>query len=78
MTEPLLTNERAKREWAWIVKHVGEAAALAALERLGNHRPYPLNVARALGLRMPLELAEPPRHRRDCTDLRRILKQPAG
>lgn len=78
MTKPLLTNERGQREWAWIVGQVGEAAALSALERLGTRRPYPLNVARVLGLTLPDDLAETPRHRRDCADLLRILKQPAG
>lgn len=78
MTEPLITNDRGQREWAWIVGQVGEAAALAALERLGTRRPYPLNVARVLGLVLPDDLAEAPRRRRDCTDLLRALKQPTG
>ena len=57
MTEPLLTNARAAREWQWIISQVGERRALAALEQLGNRKPYPLNVARILGLKLPSALA---------------------
>ena len=78
MTEPLLTNDRGQREWAWIVGQVGEAAALAALERLGNRKPYPLNVARALGLSLPADLAEPPRTPRNVRELWRNIKQATG
>lgn len=59
--EPLLSNDRAKREWAWIVERVGEEAARAAIARLpGARKPYPLNIARVLGLRLPAHLAEEP------------------
>lgn len=61
MTEPLLTNDRAHREWNWIVKRAGETAARKAIEALsGGQRPYPLNIARKLGLELPKELADPP------------------
>lgn len=60
MTEPLLTNDRARREWAWIVAKVGAEAAKASLETLGSQRPYPLNVARRLKLKLPSSLAEAP------------------
>ncbi|MCX7689060.1 MAG: cryptic plasmid protein A [Fimbriimonadales bacterium] len=59
--EPLLTNERAQREWQYIIERVGEQAARAAIERLpGNRRPYPLNIARVLNLQLPPELATAP------------------
>lgn len=62
MTEPLLTNDRARREWQWLVATVGEAAALDALAKLGNRKPYPLNAARILGLSIPASVTEAPRH----------------
>lgn len=60
MTEPLITNARARREWQWIVSQVGIERATAALERLGNRKPYPLNIARLLGLKLPDALANEP------------------
>lgn len=63
MTEPLLTNERAVREWAWLVERFGMEACQAALDGLpGSRRPYPLNVARQLGVTLPdgLETAPTP------------------
>lgn len=75
--EPLLTNDRARREWAWIVTKVGEPTAVAALERLGNQRPYPLNVAKILKISLPLDLEKEPliqRHIGDFEALRHILK----
>lgn len=76
--EPLITNPRAAREWAWIVQQVGEQAALEALGKLpGNRRPYPLNVARVLGLRLPPDLAQEPldreKARQRIAALRRAL-----
>ncbi|MCX7689055.1 MAG: hypothetical protein N2045_13915 [Fimbriimonadales bacterium] len=59
--EPLLTNDRARREWDYIVQRVGEAAAREAIKKLpGNRRPYPLNIARVLGIKLPQELATAP------------------
>lgn len=61
MTEPLLTNDRSRREWAWLVSKVGAEAAKTALASIsGGQRPYPLNVARKLGLELPKELADAP------------------
>lgn len=60
MTEPLLTNDRAKREWEWIVRQVGEATAVAAMNALNRQKPYPLNIARKLKLKLPANLAEDP------------------
>ncbi|WP_312283590.1 hypothetical protein [Candidatus Igneacidithiobacillus taiwanensis] len=54
--EPELTNDRARREWQWLCREVGETVARAALARLpGKRRPYPLNVARVLGIELPPE-----------------------
>lgn len=58
--QPLLTNERARREWEYIVARVGEARALEAIARLGNRKPFPINIARALKLDLPEHLAEDP------------------
>ena len=53
--EPELTNDRGRREWAWLVRRVGqdraEAAVAAAVQR--GRRAYPLNAARELGLELP-------------------------
>lgn len=60
MTEPLITNQRGQREWDWIVAQVGLEAAQSALQTLpGGKRPYPLNIAKALGLKLPERLSEP-------------------
>jgi hypothetical protein len=53
---PLITNERGRREWLWIVNRVGERTALEAICRLpGQSKPYPLNIARVLKLSLPDE-----------------------
>ena len=53
--EPELTNDRGRREWAWLVRRVGqdraEAAVAAAVQR--GRRAYPLNAARELGIELP-------------------------
>lgn len=61
MVEPLLTNDRGRREWAWLLRRVGEdraRQALAAAVRRGR-KPFPLNAARELGLSFPPESALP-------------------
>lgn len=53
-SDPTLTNEQAKKEWAWICATVGEHTARSAIALLpGGRKPYPLNIARALGLHLP-------------------------
>lgn len=60
MTAPLITNERGQLEWEWIVGKVGLDAAHNAIQALsGSQRPYPLNIARKLGLKLPERLSEP-------------------
>lgn len=45
--EPLLSNERAEREWKYLCQCVGEQRARAAIAHLkGGQRAYPLNIAR--------------------------------
>ncbi len=62
--EPELTNDRARREWQWLCREVGETVARATIAALpGNRRPYPLNIARALGVALPPEEKLPPLHR---------------
>ena len=58
--EPLITNERGEREWLYICSRVGEDKARAAIGRLqGGQRPYPLNIARVLGVEVPDEALLP-------------------
>lgn len=55
---PRLVSDRDHRVWAWICQQVGEDTALAACGRLaGDRRPYPSNLAKQLGLRVPKQLA---------------------
>lgn len=57
---PILTNDRDRRAWAWIVAQVGEETALRACGELdGNRRPFPSNVAKKLGLTVPTATARP-------------------
>ncbi|MDA8154645.1 MAG: hypothetical protein M0003_18350 [Acidithiobacillus sp.] len=59
--EPELTNDRARREWQWLCREVGETVARATINALpGNRRPYPLNIARALDVELPPEEKLPP------------------
>lgn len=58
--DPELTNLRAEREWKWLCQRVGEARARAAIARIpGNRRPFPLNIARVLGVDLPDEALLP-------------------
>jgi hypothetical protein len=75
---PLLTNNRGVQEWAWILSQVGEAEALAAMGRLGRRRPYPLNIAKALGLSIPLELPTEPKPRVGLDNFERLRAILAG
>lgn len=65
--EPELTNERAKREWQWLCEEIGENRARAAIGKLrkkGTQRPYPLNIARIEGVKLPPEEDLPPLQQR--------------
>jgi hypothetical protein len=59
---PEITNQRAECEWLYILQLVGEERALAALQKLGNRRPFPMNVAKVLKITFPPEhlLPRPP------------------
>jgi len=58
--EPILTNERAEREWKYLCQRVGEQRARAAIGQLkGRQRAYPLNIARVLKVRLPEEAMLP-------------------
>lgn len=53
----LVASERDRRVVAWLVGQVGaQAVAEAAGRQIGSRRPYPSNVARVLGLRVPAEI----------------------
>ncbi len=58
ITEPIIGSDRDRRVWRWIVAQVGEEAALA-VELAGNRKPYPSNIAKALGLQVPVVLTQP-------------------
>ncbi len=52
---PVITNERGKREWLYIIDRVGQERAQQAISELGNRKAYPLNVAKVLKLDLPDE-----------------------
>ena len=55
---PLVQSKRDERVLAWLIDQVGEEAiANACLQLAGRRRPYPSNIAKALGLRPPKHLA---------------------
>lgn len=59
--EPEITNERAAREWQWLCDEVGEIAVRGHIAKVaGRRRAYPLNIARALGVKLPPEDRLPP------------------
>lgn len=48
------TNARAERQLAWLRRTAGDEAIRAAVAQLpATKRPWPLNVARLLGLKLP-------------------------
>lgn len=50
----LITNERGQREWLYLLLRFGEPRLIKAIQDLpGNRKPYPLNVARVLGVQLP-------------------------
>ena len=50
-----LTSELSSRQWRWICEEVGEERAKKALSELNGRKPWPLNVANVLKLRLPHE-----------------------
>ena len=58
--DPLITNERAEREWRYLCQTVGEDRARAAIGRLkGGQKAFPLNIARVLKVQLPEEALLP-------------------
>lgn len=58
----LIENDRDRRGLAWLQAQVSDQAIAEACGRLpGARRPYVSNVAKALGLKLPDELALTPR-----------------
>ena len=56
-----LTNARAAREFNWLLHSVGTTGVCDAMATLhSGRRVFPLNIARALGLRLPASLAITP------------------
>jgi hypothetical protein len=55
------TNDWSRRQLAWLRAQVGDPAILEAVAQLPpGRKPWPLNVARQLGLRLPEHLAVDP------------------
>jgi len=73
---PILTNERAEREWKYLCGLVGEQRARAAIGQLkGRQRAYPLNIARVLKVQLPDEAKLP---RSDAQQQARQRRQDAA
>ena len=54
----IVVNDRDRRSLAWLREQVGDAAIAAAVTQLaGQRRPYVSNVAKALGIAIPSDLA---------------------
>jgi hypothetical protein len=54
----IIESKRDQRILDWLISQVGEAAVMGACDRLsGQRRTYPSNLAKALGLVPPKELA---------------------
>ena len=55
----IVTNDRDRRTLAWLRAQAGDAAIRDTIAQLpGQRRPYPSNIARALGLVLPACLAQ--------------------
>ena len=52
---PEITNQKAEREWLYLIDRVGECRALEAIRHLGNRRPFPANIAKVLKIKFPQE-----------------------
>jgi hypothetical protein len=83
---PLVLDARDQRALDWLVQRFGEAAVLEAVGRIpGKRRPYPTNIARVLGAKLPpdaeLEAATPEGQARaaqakaEALDRLRIIRQ---
>lgn len=73
--DPIISNDRDRRAWAWIIDQVGEERALAVV-LAGGRKPYPSNIAKALGLELPRAVELTPRDvaKDHIASLRAILK----
>lgn len=55
----LILSDRDRRVLAWLLSHVGpEQVAVAAASLAGARKPFVSNVAKALGLKPPADLAQ--------------------
>lgn len=73
----LLESLRDRRVLDWLVEQVGPEAVSVACSRLaGRRRPYPSNIAKALGITPPTELAVTPREdaKRHLSACKALLK----
>ena len=74
----IVTSERDQRVLDWLVSQVGVDAVESACTVIpGRRRPYVSNVAKALGLTPPSDLALSPPHvvRQHLADFRLFLKR---
>lgn len=77
----IVTSERDQRVLDWLVVQVGQDAVEAACSLItGRRRPYVSNVAKALGLTPPSDLAFTPTDlaRQHLSELRAMLRRKAG
>lgn len=60
--KPLVTNSRDQRVLDWLVSQVGKEAVLGAITKLaGARQPFPSNIAKILGIKIPKDLAIAPK-----------------
>jgi hypothetical protein len=57
----IIENERDRRVLDWLIAKVGEQGVRDAIARIpGKRRSYVSNVVKALGLKVPPEVVDPP------------------
>jgi hypothetical protein len=75
--EILIESDRDRRTYGWLLAQVGEVALRdACLSLAGNRRLYVSNLAKALGLKPPVDLVFTPREEalRHLAEMREMLK----
>ena len=73
----LVESQRDQRVLDWLIAKVGVGSVVAECDRLaGQRRPYPSNLAKALGLTPPADLthASPDAAKRHLAEFKSMLK----
>jgi len=75
-----ITNPRAKREFDYLIREVGEEKIIDARALLSARKAFPLNLARILGVKLPDGVAVMPvdELKEEIQDLRRRLVSAGG